>query len=122
MFSISGLLDPAGVFGGPGLFGGEPGGQAAPAPQAAPAQQWTPGPTPEERIRPFLAGIAPPAKLAAFNPDHQMAPPPPPQWAYVNGQGPVWQTPGRRLDANNNYEMVNNAPGTPGFYGGGNRI
>ncbi len=46
---------------------------------------------------------------------------PPPQWAYVQGQGPVWQTP-ERIGASTEYTMVNNAPGTPGFYGGGNRI
>lgn len=50
-----------------------------------------------------------------------MAAAPPPQWAYVQGQGPVWQTP-ERIGSSTNYQMVNNAPGTPGFYGGGNRI
>ena len=46
---------------------------------------------------------------------------PPPQWSYVQGQGPVWQTP-ERVGSTTSYAMTNNAPGTPGFYGGGNRI
>lgn len=46
---------------------------------------------------------------------------PPPQWGYAQGQGPVWQTP-ERIGSSTEYQMVNNAPGTPGFYGGKNRI
>lgn len=78
----------------------------------------------------FMAGMLGSHGAQRF--DHglgvQAPPPPPSQWAYVQGKGPAWQTPERTINREGktptemNWKMTTNLPGSSGFNSGGNRF